>query len=537
MTPKSHKIAERAAEAEARNRLARAKLEARALRAIASTPARRGRPAKASQTGWGTQAMYRAANRRRINAGPSAPGGSAQYNAPRFQLDRIRADSRDLRQNSWLARAIAKRLCDFVVSDGPIFQVETGDQNLDDAVQNALTDWAEKTDPDRYGKIEITGRYDLARMLRQLVQASLTDGDHFMLYVPGAYADGNTGVTLQMVVADRIASPGGVDIDRSTGYWQGVRITQEGVPTGFRVCEWNISGSSIDFGSGRDIDVDKVLWWRNPMDDVSDAIRGEPGFASIIDRIEFLESYLESVGLAAEIATRFGLVVKSERPASMAAAFESISTEAAQQAGEGFDGKGEVIDLPMASVLHLKPGEDAMQVKPDHPTQNLRDFLMLYIGGISADIGVALSAVLYDAAGLSWSNIKALLAMNWAGINTHQAALKSDVILPYARKKIEEWVRRKIIPQLPPGTRITCSMPSMPVLDFASEVKGYTDAIRANLMTNKEASERLGTGRWDSIALGRKRERETENAYGIDPILPPGSKMMGGEEQSNDAGQ
>lgn len=469
--------------------------------------------------------MFRAATRRRVNPGPAPQGGSGRYNSPVYQLRTIRAEARDVRQNSWLGRAIIKRLADFVVSDGPVFQVNTGNPAIDEQVQTALTDWAEGQDPAHYGPVELTERYDLARMLRQLVQTALTDGDHLLPFVSVANGTATPTVTVQMIVADRIASPNGLDMTVD-GYTQGVRLDEYGRPIAFRVCQWFESGSAINFSEGRDINANAALWWRNPMDDVSDAVRGEPGLASILDRLDFLESYLESVGLAAEIATRFGLVIKSERPASMASALESISTEAAQQAGMGPDGSAPEIDLPMASVLHLKPGEEAMQVKPDHPTQNLRDFLMLYIGGITADVGVALAAVLYDATGMSWSNIKALLAMNWSGINTYQAALKADVILPYARRKLVEWQARGIIPALPPGTRVTCSMPSMPVLDFASEVDGYAEAIRANLMTNEEAAQRLGTGRWATLALTRKRERELENEYGINPVLLPGSKTM-----------
>ena len=120
-------------------------------------------------------AGYRSA---RDNAGARVGGygkARAEQNKParavltsKMQGD-LRARCRSLERDNSLARAISRRLCDNIIADGYVVEVNSGDPAYDRLADELLTRWIEEV--------------ELARISQGVVRAGLTDGDRLLVKV------------------------------------------------------------------------------------------------------------------------------------------------------------------------------------------------------------------------------------------------------------------------------------------------------------------------------------------------------------------
>lgn len=495
----------------ARSDLAVAKMAEQAIKRMQD---RQGRHAfmGSAVAGVGAQNKFRNATRSRIRPGNYPDSGSSIARMPAYNVDAVRRESRDQRQNNWLARAVIKRACDLKIGDGGVFEATTDDQDWNRQAQEMIVEFCELVRPEVLGWPEVRQRLTFWQLVRQLEQVAGTDGDQLLIW-----RKQGEGVTLQQIESERIVSPGGID---TLDIMSGVETNNEGATVAYHVAPWHTGQTAVNLGAVRRIDASSCIWWQNPLDNDTNAVRGEPGLQSLLDRIEFLDTYIENVGLAAEIATRFGAVITSSRPAQMQLALES-ATEDQPSVDVG---RPKQIDLPQAAIMFLKEGDKVEQLKPEQPHQNARDFSVFQMACIFADYGVPPAAVLYDASGLSWGNIKALLALASPGFRVSQDGHIAGYIRRVFNRKLVEWMERGLLPRNDQYWRNHITLPSVPVLDFASEVAGYIEAINANLMTKHQVVQILTGNRFDAVVRVRARETQLERELDVVPVAAPGAK-------------
>ena len=522
---------------EQRNRVAVAQARARVIkenaRAIAAASGRmRSRLDRLTAQDSRVKEMrdvFENARRTRLRPGAAPMGGAGFYHLPRTDRLRLAAESQHLRRNNWVARAVVKRLCDLVAADGGTWSVNSKDASWNDRAQRMLTDWADARKRATLGHPDIRGRHPFWRQIRQNIQTACTDGDLLII----KRVKGGVG-RLQVVEGERIGrlgqlpgtpaakagavQPGTDGPAVGNSIVDGVEIDADGEPAAFHIADWGLGGSAPTMQTRR-IDAAQCLYLTNPMDDELGMVRGEPALSSQIDRLEFLDLYIENTGLAAEIATRFGLVITSERPGEMQSAFEAAN----ESQIDADTGKPREVDLPQARALFLKAGESATQIDPKQPNTNAREFILLLILLSCAEMGVPLSAAFFEGSGLSWANIKALLAIAGAGLSVWQDWCVGDTAVPIAQWKIREWIDAGRLPENPEFDEVSATMPAMPVLDFPTAVAGYKEAVAGLLMPQEEATRQLGMGRYMDVLKRRAAEVKAEKAAGVSPVQMPGA--------------
>jgi capsid protein len=486
-------------------------------------------------------ARYEAARRNRLNPKKDlATGGAAFTHLVQVDADAIRNDCNAAARDNPIARAFVKRSQDFTVGDGPIIKATTSNPEWNAAHDRLMLAFAAGDLTIDQGMstvpvpVEPMGR-DLASVLRLVDKAWKTDGD--ILLIDRDLA--KDGAMLQLVEAarvrklnERFSGGGGKKPAGQNDIVAGVEINAIGKPVRYHVTSWGFGGTSVNYGDTVPIDAAACDLVINPVDDTAGMVRGEPGLQAVLQLLERIDAFVDKTLLAAEIATLFSLVVTHPQPA----AFQQAMVQAADAAEDREpENATKQVDLQPGVMQTLPLGATVEQVKPEHPTTNFRDFVHTLIMLAAADgAGLPMAATHLEAGGLSWSNIKALLAMGYRSIEVKQDRLRR-IVRRLRRRVVMELIRLGALPPVPVDAQGRSEMdkldvifPNAPVLDFASESKGYGDAVRDGLMTSDEATQRLGTGTAESVTRAIASEQDLRRELGVVTMAMPGATPITG---------
>jgi capsid protein len=496
-------------------------------------------------------ARYEASRRTRLNTSkPNATGGAAFTHLTQADADAIRNDCNAAARDNPIARAFVKRSQDFTVGDGPIIKATTSNPDwnaahdrlmLAFAAGDLVVSEAGRGDEGRETRgrevavpVEPMGR-DLASVLRLIDKAWKTDGD--ILLIDRDLA--KDGAMLQLVEAarvrklnERFSGGGGKKPAGQNDIVAGVEINAIGKPVRYHVTSWGFGGTSVNYGDTVPVDAAACDLVINPVDDTAGMVRGEPGLQAVLQLLERIDAFVDKTLLAAEIATLFSLVVTHPQPA----AFQQAMVQAADAAEDREpENATKQVDLQPGVMQTLPLGATVEQVKPEHPTTNFRDFVHTLIMLAAADgAGLPMAATHLEAGGLSWSNIKALIAMGYRSIEVKQDRLRR-IVRRLRRRVVMELIRLGALPPVPVDAqgrseidKLDVIFPNAPVLDFASEAKGYGDAVRDGLMTSDEATQRLGTGTAESVTRAIASEQDLRRELGVVTMAMPGATPITG---------
>lgn len=459
----------------------------------------------------GASQMYASARRTRVNQRYGPETGSAQQHLDWGLHATIRQDCQAAARDNSVARAFIKRKADLDVGDGPIVTSASSDPEWNAKADEWFSEWWEGRRLDR--PVDVRGCDSGPELLRKIDRAWETDGDIIAIFTK----DGS----LQLVESERLGgqgwkTPAGVP---AAQYRAGVEMDRTGRPVKYWIADWNTTGTAAQ-ATLTSYPAESAELLKNPSDDIVGLVRGEPGLQAALDQLERLDAVIEKTALAVEIATLFGLVIKTERPAETQAAFEATTTQT-----ETDTAKPGRADIQPAGMLHLGLNESAEQLKPEQPSANFREFITAQMLIIAADLGVPLAASHFDAAGMSWSNIKALMAIAMRGVEARQARLERFL------RRVREWRLRMAIEQgelpAPPSAadirKVAIQFPLAPVLDFESEVAGGRAAVEGGLATRDQVTQRLGTGRSADIDRGLAEEQTRARELGVVITGTPGA--------------
>lgn len=459
---------------------------------------------------------YDNATRTRLRPGPRAQGGSAQSHLTKGRAQTLlRRDAQDLARNSTVARMLLRRVAQMLVGDGAVCTSTTPNPGWNTIFDDRFRRWADATSPDTLGHCDIRREKSLWELLACAVMSWGTDGDELWLLTKGGQ--------VQVIEGERIVSPGwapATALDGGGSIVEGVELDRYGAHAGYHVADWDIHGAiRAERDAVRRVGAGYARLLTCPIGMRTGLIRGEPFLQAVIDRIERLDKYEESTAIAAEIATLFAALVKSENPAQLQADMEGATSDQP-------DSPVRDVSIEPGSIQYLEHAGDITQIKPEFPTTNFREYVQHQLIMMGAELGLPLVSVCFEATQLSWSNIKALYALSQRCLEPAQASLARTIRWVRAFKA-RQWMLEGSIPSIDDYERCEVVLPQAPVVDFKSEVEGYALAIEKNLMTQDDATQRLGTGRAADIRAARQAEREDEIARGIVPPVTPGSAPVG----------
>lgn len=506
-------LREAAERAELSTRIAAAKAMRRAASATGSI--------RLSSISTGTRTVSSAASyESAISASgrPVAKGysGASWAQWDRSTSERVRWSCQHAERNSPTVRALVKSHQALVVGDGAIVRSLAPEVAWAEQADKLFQDWAGADESAGLGGPDASGARSLWQLCRLIDKAWLIDGD--VLTVQLGQGSTNPG-RVQLIEADRVRSPRG----SKARVIDGVEMDELGFPKAFHVAQWSTYGGA---GSAtREVPAAYASLLCNPFDDRVGMVRGEPAIQASLTRIRRLDEFADNHAIAAHMATLFGLFIESENPEELQAAAEGIETQPQPSNAPG------TIPWTPGSVYFGKKGEKLSQVSPEAPNANYAEYVRAELTQIAADVGLPISLAFFDPSGLSYIQMRAQAAVAMRGIYHAQAVLASFV-RRIRSWKIAQWISEKRLAPNPMADACEVAFPDAPVFDLGAEVSALRDAVSANLTTQDQATQALGSGRARDVNWKRAQEVAQQRRLGIEPAALPGSKAPGQGQSS-----
>ena len=465
--------------------------EAQALFGAATVPAHRARTLRTMAT--------------------ASPSG----HLPSYARENIVQVCQDLARNNPIARAIIARVQEHANGDGPTVTSASTNADFNKKADALFDDWFFQLGEEDTGKFDVRGQWNGVQAINATIKAWRTDGDCLHNLLPSG--------EVQIVESLLIRTPyGGVVTAGETpgsSIIDGIEVDRYGRHKAYYVGRWGQSQWVVE-NIVRYKANDYTIFLPNPNAEWIGGVRGEPSLQAQWENITALDSFIRNTAIASEIATMFGVLIKSDNPGAL--------QDADEQAEEDRGGSQESVGMTPAMWRYLKTNESVEQIKPEFPQVGFAEFTRALAMLIGAEEGIPDVALMYNGAGLSWSNIKAILALAY-----RRRQIEQDVLIRYVRRlrtwKLEQWADDGVLSLPDDYRKVNVKFPGVPVLSFAEEVKGGLEAVNGNVMTLQQLIDQTGYGNAIDVIARRGVERAAEISAGVAPMSMPGAKQVGRE--------
>lgn len=387
--------------------------------------------------------------------------------------------------------------------------------------QREFSLWADSPDCD------LTRAGNFYDRQRTVLEAMSVSGDVFTLLPEGeASLMQPYRLRLQLLEADRVGNPGGErDTDEVAG---GIRVDGTGAPQAAYVYDrhpgstWasgdRYRGQWVEFRgpSGRH----RLLHhWRPSRPEQR---RGIPWFAPIVSLLKDLDTYTDAEIKAAVVSAFFTVFIETDA-GSPAPVFGVGGDDQAAGSDE--------IAMGPAAVVGLAKGEKASFANPNRPNTAFDPFVQAILQQIGMALGIPFELLL-KRFNSSYSASKAALLDAWMFFRGCRVWLARSFCQPVYETWLAEAVASGRIEA--PGffadpllrwayCRAEWVGDSQGSIDPEKEVRAYTAAIEANLMTHERAEWELFGTDWNETTPTKIAERQRLNEAGLVPQPKPGA--------------
>jgi capsid protein len=431
-------------------------------------------------------------------------GGSADSHLTAARLAVIRRDSQFYYRNNVIARTLVEAWVQGVMGPtGPrLTAAASSDPAKNRATEDAFHAWTDRLD--------YRGLLSGPELMHVILRAAFVDGDVLPYLVRDEQGGGD--LKMQVIEAERI---GGADLSTKPGEPHGVITDAAGRIIGFRVADY-------DRSSGRVVKTTRTI---SPLDSLyfanlqrASQTRGEPGLYRLLPYLDQIDRAISSTVLAYQQATMLGLVTYTASPAGMqkslpgrtAAAADGSTQKTAERPGGPYE-------------MHLERGDSVLQIKPEHPTQNLPEFLRFMIRLMGMEIGLPLELVLRDYSEGNFFSARAARQDAEAAFRVWRERFARRVMTPLLRAWVE-------LSDAERGIALTAReqtdlgrygrdghlwrWPAMPVFDEVAEATGARILLETNQASAYDIAERRGMDAEELLA-------RVAEARKIEMAIPP----------------
>lgn len=380
--------------------------------------------------------------------------------------------ARQLERDNALAATLLDRGTEHVVGAGFKLKCKTGDDVWNREAEEYFAEWSKKADS--------RGLLSFNEILAIVFRSWLRDGDVGCVLE----SDG----TLRVVESDEIASKQGGYTRPSDA--DGIELDRRGRVISYSVFDYDRSVVWQD----RRRAIPRLV--RIPAKDMiflarrqrAGQTRGLSAFSGITWLLESLDQTLEAVVVAHHMAACFGLVVHKKN------AFTGYM--------QSEDDRGVLVpelSLGPGKIMRLDPGEEAMQVNPNHPGamfETLCDMLMRIAG---ARFSTPLEILNYNFTKSNYSNMRA------ASLECAMAAkIKQTVVLQnHFCSPVWGWVlanairTKQLAPRKDAGKHVW-GVPESPWVDLVAELQVAMGSVDGALDTRRNLCAKRGLD-WDEV--------------------------------------
>lgn len=426
---------------------------------------------------------YPALDNTRLQKSVGTIGGSADKHLEQNTIWQLRERGRILDEANTLAMGILLTLVDNVVANG----FEADGLTDDDAWNEQAEAYIANT------RWDARGILSNAQFQRLAFRSMLRDGDIAIQL--------NDGLLIP-IEGDRIGTP--TDRMSVASCVNGIEYDAIGKPISYWVAKVNPLTSFIGTDVAA-IPAADLIFLFDPRR--FSASRGTSLTGVIFDQLQRLNQYVDSTVIAAQIAACFGLFFKStgEYSSVLGTAETNPNTGDSEQ----------VEELEPGMILRGMPGEDVVQVKPEHPPQRFPELVDTLCRFCGRHLGLPLELVLLNFSHSNFSNTRAAILQAQQTFRAYQNMLRENLLTRVWRYMISYAVKHEKLAPNPQWWRHQWRAPGWPWLDPLKDVQADILAINNGLTTRSAACAKRGEQQWMDIDQQQAREKASRDALGL----------------------
>jgi lambda family phage portal protein len=252
-------------------------------------------------------------------------------------------------------------------------------------------------------------------------------------------------------------------------------------------------------------------------------VTGACHYASVIPDIFDLVEYQDAVMTSAKVATAFGVFVKTPAPDAFIGSVQGGSAGGGQTYQEVAPG----------SVMYLRPGEEVVQVSPNHPSDEFADFVATRLRAAAVGAGSAYEAFSADHSKTSFSAARLALIQERM-VDDHYLGIIESIFYAGAYRMFLEAAVEAGLLSAPGGdieaiSQVRWARPRREWVDPRNEMAAIERAIALGIMSRTDAAEERGED-FDAVVATLAAEQEMLRTAGV--TLPTGGATDGADASS-----
>jgi len=308
--------------------------------------------------------------------------------------------------NNSYARGIVLTLANDCIGPGVSMQVLSNDDGLNDALEGAFNEWAEDI--------------DLARKLRAMRMAKITDGEVFALLTSNPGLSFPVKLDVQLIETDCVASPSFRPSTSESGV-DGIVLDRFGNPVHY----WMLKEHPGDCGSWASaitrVDASSMLHWYRM--DRPGQHRGVSELTPALELFAQLRRYTQAVLTAAETAADFAAVLYTDAPAD----------------GEAEEGNTFLpVELERGMATTLPDGWRLGQVEAVQPTTTYSEFKREILNEIARCLNVPYNIAACNSSQYNFASGRLDHQTYFKSIEVERAHLVQRILNPILRAWVAE---------------------------------------------------------------------------------------------------
>lgn len=308
----------------------------------------------------------------------------------RIHRDVIRARARDMERNSDMANGLIKALERNTVGKGFELQVKTGDEKLNERIEELWKKWCKARNCD------VTGQQSFRQMLKMAVRRKLVDGG--ILFVKCYTQDGLVPFKLQTLEVDELSLTAVKPKKEGNRVIAGIEYNENNKPVGYWVQQYTIDGYSIPdpkYYSSEDVIFYMSKRRPSQMREISE-------LAPTLSRIRDANELIDAIAMKERVAACFSAFITRQNPSS--GGFGRSGTLEKTENG-GYDGKR----MSPGMIMELAAGDDVKIAQPGNSAAEGNEFLKTEQRLMSAGQGMSYETVSRDMSQTNYSSARQAL--------------------------------------------------------------------------------------------------------------------------------
>ena len=299
----------------------------------------------------------------------------------------IKARARDQERNNDVMGGILNALNRNVVGLGFNLQADTGNDDLDQQLEDIWFEWSKKHNCD------ITGQQSLREIIKMILTRSVIDGG---ILIIKTYT-GNKKFPLQLQVreVDDLDSLGTVqNPNDGNNIIEGVEVDKYGKPVAFHINDTDPNGLMTNTKPKR-IPADQVIymWKRNRPSEY----REISNVSRVIPRTQDLEEYMASVTFMQKILSGISVFVKQAIP--------NAGVRLGREDEKSADGNRQQ-RIKAGQIMYLNPGEDVSTLIPSGQAAEATNYAILQQRMAASSIGLSLEGTTRNVSEVNYSSAR-----------------------------------------------------------------------------------------------------------------------------------